>query len=255
MKQVASGVSGATPIWRRIVLEALSGKPSIGFERPEGIVTVEVDKVSGYRAHDDFPSRPEIFVAGTEPGDDPVHVKLKVCKTDGKLATPADIQNGNYEEKEFFIFKEEDPTSGGGPNKWQEAILNWLLTQSDFRYHPPTDYCGSTNPLSVDFERPTDKSSNLSKDLEVKLKADSTSDIIEVVLFVDGSSYRTFSKPPYTTNVSLTEGVHKLKVKAKDKAGNTSEREITIGVSVEWNYTPPTPTPTPITTSTSSPTL
>lgn len=34
MKQVASGISGATPIWRRIVIEALSGKPSIGFERP-----------------------------------------------------------------------------------------------------------------------------------------------------------------------------------------------------------------------------
>ncbi len=245
MKNVASGVSGATPIWRKIVLEALSGKPSIGFERPEGIVTVDVDKISGYRAHDDFPSRPEIFVSGTEPGDDPVHVKLKVCKSEGKLATPADIQSGNYEEKEFFIFKEEDPTSGGGPNKWQEAILNWLYAQTDPRYHPPTEYCGSANPLSVDFEKPQDKSSNLPENLEIKIRADSISDIVDVVLFVNGNSYRTFSKPPYTTILSLTKGVHKLKARAKDKAGNTSEKEITIGVGVEWNYSTPTPSPTP----------
>lgn len=218
-------------------------------------MTVDVDKVSGYRAHNGFPSRPEIFVAGTEPGDDPVHVKLKVCKSDGKLATPSDIESGNYEEKEFFIFKEEDPTSSSGQNKWQEAILNWLYAQSDPRYHPPTEYCGSANPLSVYFEKPEDKSSNLPKSFEVRIKADSTSDILEVVLFVDGSVYRTFSKPSYNTNLDLSEGVHKLKAKAKDKDGHVSEKEITIGVGVEWNYAPPTPNPTPTVIPSSTPAL
>ena len=255
MKQVASGVSGASPIWRRILLEALSGKPNIGFERPDGIETVDVDVVSGYRAHDGFPSRPEIFIKGTEPGDDPVHVKLKVCKNDGKIATPADIASGNYEEKEYFIFKEEDPTSGGGPNKWQEGILNWLSTQSDPRYHPPTEYCGATNPLSIDFDTPHDKDSNLSSSFEVRLRADSTSDIKEVSLDVDGSLFRTFTKPPYTANLSIDKGVHKLKARAKDQDGHQSEREITIGVGVAWDYVPPTPTPSLIPTPTATPSL
>jgi 1A family penicillin-binding protein len=255
MKQVASGVSGASPIWRRILLEALSGKPNIGFERPDGIETVDVDVVSGYRAHDGFPSRPEIFIKGTEPGDDPVHVKLKVCKNDGKIATPADIASGNYEEKEYFIFKEEDPTSGGGPNKWQEGILNWLSTQSDPRYHPPTEYCGATNPLSIDFDTPHDKDSNLSSSFEVRLRADSTSDIKEVSLDVDGSLFRTFTKPPYTANLSLDKGVHKLKARAKDQDGHQSERGITIGVGVAWDYVPPTPTPSLIPTPTATPSL
>lgn len=252
MKKVASGVSGASPIWRRILLEALSGKPNIGFERPDGIETVDVDVVSGYRAHDGFPSRPEIFIKGTEPGDDPVHVKLKVCKNDGKIATPADIASGNYEEKEYFIFKEEDPTSGGGPNKWQEGILNWLSTQSDPRYHPPTEYCGATNPLSVDFDTPHDKDSNLSSNFEVRLRADSTSDIKEVSLDVDGNLFRTFTKPPYTANLSLDKGVHKLKARAKDQDGHQSEREITIGVGVAWDYVPSTPTPSLIPTPTAT---
>jgi Membrane carboxypeptidase/penicillin-binding protein len=255
MKQVASGVSGASPIWRRILLEALSGKPNIGFERPDGIETVDVDVVSGYRAHDGFPSRPEIFIKGTEPGDDPVHVKLKVCKNDGRIATPADIASGNYEEKEYFIFKEEDPTSGGGPNKWQEGILNWLSTQSDPRYHPPTEYCGATNPLSIDFDTPHDKDSNLSSSFEVRLRADSTSDIKEVSLDVDGSLFRTFTKPPYTANLGLDKGVHKLKARAKDQDNHQSEREITIGVGVAWDYVPPTPTPSLIPTPTATPLL
>ena len=59
-------------------------------------------------------------------GFHPVHVKLKICKLDGKIATPADIASGNFDEKEYFIFKEEDPTGGiDGENMWQKGILNW----------------------------------------------------------------------------------------------------------------------------------
>jgi len=116
MGQVASGVSGATPIWRKIILKALAGKPKVGFERPDSVVEVMVDKVSGYREHDGFEARSEYFIRGTEPGEDTVHLKLKVCKGEHGLATPSDIASGNYEEKEYFVFKEEDPTSSGGEN-------------------------------------------------------------------------------------------------------------------------------------------
>lgn len=251
MKQVASGVSGASPIWRRITLEALSGKPNVSFEVPSGIVSAQVDLVSGYRAHDGFPERTEYFIKGTEPEEDPVHVKLKLCKNDGKLANPADINAGNYEEKEFFIFKEEDPTRGDGPNKWQEGILNWLNTQPDERYHPPTEYCGATNPLSVNFITPGDQSSNLDKDFDIKISADSTSQIDQVELYIDGSRIRGFTSAPYEYRASLSEGVHELKAKAKDKDGHENEKTIKVGVKVAWDFSP---TPTPSATSTPSPT-
>ena len=254
MKQVASGVSGASPIWRKVLLEALSGKPNLGFDAPGGIVTQAVDAVSGYRAHDDFPQRDEIFIKGTEPGEDPVHVMLKVCKNDGKLATPGDIASGNYETKEYFLFKEEDPTSAGGENMWQKGILDWLNSQGDARYHPPTEYCGSTNPVSVRFREPSDHASNLSNQFTVKISADSTADISQVELFVDDVKLRGFSSPPYETGVNLSKGVHKLKAKARDSEGKEAESTITIGVEVAWDYTPPTPTPTPSPAPTSTPT-
>src|SRR4030042_404261 len=245
IKQVASGVSGASPIWRRILLEALSGKPNRGFETPGGIVTADVDSVSGYRAHDGFPSRNEIFIKGTEPGEDPIHMMLAICKSDGKLATPGDIASGNYEKKEYFLFKEEDPTAGAGENKWQKGILDWLSTQGDARYHPPTEYCGTGSPVSVGFREPQDKSSNLPNQFTVKMNADSTADITQLDFYVDDVKIRGFTSPPYETQVDLTTGVHKLKVKAKDLNNKEAESTITVGVGVPWDYSPATPTPTP----------
>lgn len=249
MLNVASGVSGASPIWRRITQAALKDKPAKDFDVPGGVVHAQVDTVSGYRAHDGFSSRDEIFVGGTVPNeDDPIHTFLKVCKTDGKLATPSDIAGGSYDAREYFVFKEEDPTAGSGqPNRWQEGILNWLNGQGDSRYHPPTEYCGTSNPLDVNFANPSNESSNLNDSFTVKIIANSTSDITRIELYIDGTSVRNFDSPPYSHDVSgLSTGVHKLKAVAKDADGHQSERTITIGVGVEWNYSPsPSASPTP----------
>jgi 1A family penicillin-binding protein len=255
MKRVASGISGASPIWRRIVLESLSGKPNKSFPVPSSIVRAEVDAVSGYRSHDGFASRMEYFIKGTEPGEDPVHKKLKVCKSDGKLATPSDIASGNYDEKEYFLFKEEDPTAAKGEqNRWQEGILNWLNTQPDPKYHPPTDYCGSSNPLHVDISEPGDRSSYLSNSFRIKISVDSTSNIDWVELYIDGAKIRSFTGPPFEDDVNnLSNGVHQIKAKARDQSGNENERIITVGVNVAWDYTPPTPSPTPTPTPTPTP--
>ncbi len=236
MGAVASGVSGASPIWRRITLEALKDRPNVKFEAPGGIVTASVDAISGYAAHDGYPSRIEYFIKGTEPGPDPVHTKLKVCKSDGKLATPADVASGNYEEKEFFVFKEEDPF--GPPNRWQEGILSWLGTQSDSRYHPPNDFCGSANPVNVEFVFPTDKQT-VSNNFTIKVTADSTTDIDRVEIFINGESKKTFNNPPYTFDITLsTDGIYTLRALARDKNGKESDRVITIGVNTNPEATP-----------------
>lgn len=248
MLNVASGVSGASPIWRKIITAATKGKPAVKFEAPSGINQISVDTVSGYAAHDSFTSRKEYFVRGTEPTlPDPIHVLLKVCRSDGKLATPSDIASSNYDYKEFFQFKEEDPTAAsGGVNKWQEGILNWLGGQSDSKYHPPTDYCGTSNPLNVDYINPKDQDSNLASTFTVNFTANSSSAITQADLAVDGKTICTFNNGANYYSCSITEslsnGNHTIQANAMDAANHTSNRIITIAVGTSIS---PTPSPSP----------
>ncbi len=248
MIQVASGISGASPIWNRIINEVLKDKPNTKFQVPSGIVKEDVDVISGYQAHDNWQSRSEYFIKGTEPrGADPVHVNLKVCKNDGKLATPSDIASNNYDNKEYYVFKEEDPTAApGGENQWQKGILDWLGTQTDSKYHPPTDFCGSGNPLNVDFQNPHDQNGNLSNTFDIKVSADSTTTVTSVDIEIDGTKIATLNGLPYqTSSGNLTNGIHTIRAIAHDTGGHTSDRIITVGVGVPWSSPTPAPTPTP----------
>ena len=246
MKEVASGVSGAAPIWRKILLNYLKNKPVDDFEIPANIVTQEVDLVSGYKAHDGFPSRMEYFIKGTEPQEeDPAHLKLKVCKSSGKLATPVDIARNEYEEKEFLVFKEEDPTAAeGGVNKWQEAINGWIASQSDSKYHPPTEMCETEDQIEVRINNPQDHS-QVETNFKIKIEPILTNEVVKIEIYIDGNLKETLTSTPYERDLNLSEGTHTLKVRVQDNKGNIGEREIKIGVNVPWDYVTPTPTPIP----------
>ena len=152
MGRLVSGVSGAAPIWKRIMTYELPKRQKVDFPVPDKIVSVSVDKVSGYPAHDGFESKNEYFIDGTQPTvSDPIHVKLKVCKGQFGLATPDDVASNNYEEKEFFSFKEDDLVSTDGKNRWQEGIDSWISQQPDKdKYSPPMDYCRQGGMVNVE---------------------------------------------------------------------------------------------------------
>ncbi len=257
MKQVASGVSGAAPIWRRIILEALKERPQRGFEIPSGTVTAEVDKISGYRAHDGFPSRMEFFIKGTEPqGEDPVHTKLKICKSEGKLATPVDIARGDYDEKEYFVFKESDPLTD--EDRWQKGIDGWLAGIGDERYHPPTEYCGTSGQIEVRIEEPENQS-EVDSSFRVVVRPISINKIKKVEIYIDGEKKASIDSPPFERDFTLSDGTYTIKAKAEDEKGNSGETEIKIGVNLPWDWSPTptptmTPTPTPIPTLSPTPT-
>lgn len=221
MKEVSSGVTGAAPIWRRIIQAALRDKPNVSFNAPGGITTAQVDSVSGYPSHDGFASRQEYFIDNTLPsGDDPIH--KNVCGG------------------EYFIFNEEDPTGG---NRWQEGINSWLAGQSNPKYHPPAG-CGSTTTtipvsgISVDFETPKDNESTTSTTFNVKIKVISAEKVSQVELELDGSKIATFTSAPYEMSVTTTAGNHTLRTKAKDVKGQEVDKKIIVMVG-------PTPSASP----------
>jgi membrane carboxypeptidase/penicillin-binding protein len=142
MGDVASGVTGATPIWRKIILESLRGKPDEEFAKPGNIQALTIDAYGGGLPVDGKPTRSEYFIKGTEPvAPANIYQDLRVSKSDkNRLATQEEIDKGEYELRRFIVFKENDPISTDGRNRWQDGIGEWLDEnhKDDPLYRPPS---------------------------------------------------------------------------------------------------------------------
>lgn len=257
MGKIASGVSGATPIWRKIMLAGLPKRNKQDFSIPDKIVNIEVDRVSGYPSHDGFPSRPEYFVDGTQPkNSDPIHLNAKVCRGSDGLATPEDVAGGNYDNKEFFVFKEDDPLSKDGRNRWQEGIDKWISDQSDkTKYFPPTNYCRSGGLLVASIDSPPDRTT-VGSNVNIRVSTSGLKKVTEVKMWIDGIEKLTWTEKPFETNMNIPDGPHVVKVRVTDKDGNVSEKENRFGVNVAWDWSPsPIPSPTLVPTQTPIPVI
>ncbi len=63
-----TGGAVAAPIWERFMRTAVATKPVVDFTRPDTVVSVSIDPVTGCLATPDCPEkRDEFFIAGTEP--------------------------------------------------------------------------------------------------------------------------------------------------------------------------------------------
>jgi len=64
---LASGVTGAAPIWNKIMQEVLKGKKDESFVRPPDIIEMDIDAYGGGFPISGQPTRKERFLKGTEP--------------------------------------------------------------------------------------------------------------------------------------------------------------------------------------------
>ena len=251
MLRVASGVTGASPIWRKTIFAALeAGYQTPEFAVPDEVEQVEVDALSGYPIHSDFPSKMEYVIRGTLPSlPDPVHYKAKTCKGENKLATQAMISSGNYEEREVIDLRVEDPISEDGVNRWQEGVNQWLEGQDDSRYQIPTEYCGDRDDVSVKLEKPKDKEEFKEKEVEVRIRAGSDRGIEKIELWVNGKKRETIESNSYDGKVNLGSGQFELFARAFSRDGKEAKSNVVkIGAGGEpWEKPEPTPTlsPTP----------
>ncbi len=250
MKSVASGVSGATPIWRNIIVEALKidGYKAPEWRVPDGVEQVTVDKISGYPEHDGFETRSEYVIKGTLPSlPDPIHSKLKLCRGENKLAPNARIAGGDYDEKEFLIFKEEDPFSTDGVNRWQTAIDAWIASQGDERYRPPTEYCGDQGEIYISIKDPGDHSNFDGTNIKIKVEAEAPDGIEYLELYINSDSPIRVNDRKIDDNFTLPKGKYVIRAKAHTKGGKDKETgSIRIGTGgTKWDEPDPTPTPTP----------
>lgn len=246
-EKIASGVTGASPIWSRVMRELLKKYDDNIIEKPSNVEAVSIDSFLGGLPKDGYPSRAEYFIKGTEPKDtSPFYKKVKISKATGKLANDVEIKLGQYDEKDFVIITENDPISADGKNRWQEGIDNWMKEQKDDKYHAPTEVSDtSSDSVVVSIKDPGDHA-QLSNSFSIKAKVTSIAPIKSVKIIVNGNEVRNLDgdREDIDENISLSDGAYEIAVVArndKDKAGQSS---IKIGVNKPWDSNP-TPTNKP----------
>ncbi len=244
---LASGVTGAAPIWNQIIREAIKDLPDKPFPKPDNIMEMDIDAYGGGTPVDGTPTRKERFIKGTEPtAASPVYQNIKVSRRDNnKLANAVEVARGEYDTKSFVVFSESDPVSSDGKNRWQEAIDAWVSSQGDSKFHPPKEVYQGSDQIGVSIKSPGDHSQVDSNNIEVKADIGSVNGISKVEVLVDGSVNKTEGTGSSFTDTlnNISNGQHTISVRATDNNGNTSQADVHIGVKEP--YASPTPTPTP----------
>lgn len=89
MSRVASGITGASPIWNKIMSTILADKTSIDWKAPDGVSKVNICSFTGTLPCDGCPTKQEWFLDETKP--------VKYCSTDQiqKMINPTPIPGNN----------------------------------------------------------------------------------------------------------------------------------------------------------------
>lgn len=243
--KIASGATGASPIWYRIMRELLKKYDDGIIDKPDKVKALTIDAFLGGLPKDGYPTRSEYYVEGTEPKDvSPWYKKLKISKSNGKLANELEIKSGNYEEKDFIVITESDPVSTDGKNRWQEAINAWAGQQGDSKFKPPTETSdASSQDVIVSIKNPSGQTTVSSGNVNIKVKITSIEKIKNIKIKLNGVEKFNWNEDKHeiNENISLDKGVYELQVIATNEKDKTGESTIKFGVDEAWDLTP-TPT-------------
>ncbi len=220
---LASGVTGAAPIYHDIMEGVLKNKPAEKFPRPDGIVEVEVDSRTGQKASQyTTGKRREVFAKNNLPPENDMYVKVRICKPSGLLSTPACEAAGQAEDKVFTVLY--DPYSKLFQNG-KTMCKPCPPTQSDSSVFTTSDN------LSVTITSHTSGQTE-DKNFTIEATVTGTSQPITEVKFSINPAIttpKTDTSSPYRGSfTNIPNGNYTITVQATDAAGNFDTETITL---------------------------
>lgn len=232
---VASGVTGASPIWNKIMSEALKDKSNQSFKKADNVNQIEVDGLLTGKPHGGSPVRHEYFISGTEPkGESSSYQHLKVCKNNPhRLAN----DNEDAEEKDVAVLKEDDPT---GANKWQAGIDAWVLTAADPKLVGVTRGCSGVPGFTAGTGGVIEivnvsNGANVPHVFDVLARVNSPAGVKKVTWLIDGSTKSTLTAEPFALHVEFPKedkGSHTITVTLEDNNGGSFSSSIGVTVAL-----------------------
>ncbi len=233
--RIASGVTGATTVWNRLMKEVLKNKPNESFEKPAKVIQADVDGLMSGKPHSGSPTRKEYFIGGTEPNSEsPAYQRQKVCKSNPhRLAN----DNEDNEEKDVIVLQEKDPT---GADKWQKGIDDWVITAPDARLVGATRGCSGIPGFSAGTGGIIEivnvaNGANVPRVFDVLARTNSPAGVKKVTWMIDGSPKSTQTSEPYALHVEFPQGdkgSHTITVTLEDNNGGSFSSSIGVTVAL-----------------------
>jgi membrane peptidoglycan carboxypeptidase len=234
---VASGISGASPIWNTFMKTYLKDKTAEKFEAPKNVKKIAVDKLTGMLPYEGNEQRSEWFIENSQPtARSSWYEKLEICKIDGRIANQGCKDAGETEVKDFIRIRAER-------DEWQYSVDEWVKKAKggDSKYYPPTmvsqlkfdgDEVANKDEVAVgivDFE----DNSKVPLDFRLKVETSSYNEIDKINFYMDGSKIAEDQSEPFGYTFSLRAsqiGKHEFEVSATDKKGNKGKKKIILEV-------------------------
>ena len=254
--RVTSGSTGASPIWSSLMKELLKKYQDGIIDKPDKVKALQIDPLFGGLPKDGSQTRSEYFIEGTEPKDiSSYYKKMRISKSNGKVANDIELKTGNYEEKDCYVVAESDPVSTDGKNRWQEGIDNWRKDQPDDKWKCPTEISDNrSEDVVVSIKNISDHSTVTDKSMSVRIKTVSMSNLKNVKIFVNNSEKKNYNENKQDFEISLSDldikddGVYELKVRSTNEKDKSGESMIKFGLNKPWDYTVAAPTSVPTAT-------
>ena len=230
---IASGISGASPIWNTFIKEYLKDKADEKFKVPPNVEKFEVDRLTGGLPFESFEKRSEWFIKGTEPtAKSDWFQRLEVCKIDGRVANEGCKDAGETEEISFVRITA--PYS-----EWQPAVDAWVKEkyEKDERFFPPLmqsklEFDGNevSNKDDVNVQIVGVKDGqNVPLNFRLNVEISAYNDIKIVRIYKDGDKVAEDDASPYGYNFELKAsdiGSHEFEVTVTDDDDNKGSDKI-----------------------------
>lgn len=226
---LASGVTGAAPIYYELMKAVLEGKPQENFIRPDNVVEMAVDSLTGMKPNPDFPNvstRKEVFLKTSLPAIDDMRLKVRVCKPSGLLANASCEAAGQAEDRYYTVLY--DPYTKqfkGGATKCDPCPPNQVdpnsynsLNQGDkpsvVITQPPSGAVLSKG--NINFQAQISNSSSSVSKVTFILK--------NLVTNSESQKVDTTGTTNFETNFNISSpGSYSIRAKALNESGNEGE--------------------------------
>jgi membrane carboxypeptidase/penicillin-binding protein PbpC len=209
-----TGLTGAAPIWHEVMRQLLQGQPDHPFERPDGLMQIEVCDLSGLLPTSACQhTHKEWFIAGTEPAQiDSYYQQVWIDPLTNSIAndlTPIDRRK-SITVLDLPVEAEPWAHLQGLPLliDYAQALENTSMQHNQLvLLSPPPN---TTYRIDPNFDPSAQ---------QIQIEVAAGSGISQVTIWVDENLLATLSSAPYQAWWSLSAGEHRFWAEAADANG------------------------------------